>query len=133
MLFLGMGSFSLFACHNLQVRVSVQKGITEMAKHNLEQEQLISEVKNHIAIVRSAHICRKQAKFAYRKEGLLSHDSLDLSSDEWNHYTCWIQSQVVHFCGICFVDDLLQVLFDRHLWSLTFLCLKHVIISLQIF
>ena len=49
----------------LQVRASVQKGITEMAKHNLEQEQLISEVRNHIAIVRSAHICRKQANFAY--------------------------------------------------------------------
>lgn len=51
--------FSHNACHGLQVRTSMQKNITEMAKHNLEQEQLISEVKNHIAIVRSAHICRK--------------------------------------------------------------------------
>lgn len=40
----------------LQVRVSVLKGITDMAKQNLEQEQLISEVKNHIAIVRLALI-----------------------------------------------------------------------------
>ena len=39
-----------------------------MAKHNLEQEQLISEVKNHIAIVRSAHIYRKQVKFVYPKK-----------------------------------------------------------------
>lgn len=60
------------AFHDLQVHASVQKGITEMAKHNLEQEQLISEVKNHIAIVRSAHIYRKQAKFVYCKEGLRS-------------------------------------------------------------
>lgn len=40
----------------MQVQASVQKGIVEMAKHNLEQEQVISEVKNHIAIVRSVHM-----------------------------------------------------------------------------
>ena len=42
-------------CHGLgcsQVRESVRKGVIDMAKSNLEQEQLISEVKNHIAIVR---------------------------------------------------------------------------------
>ena len=131
-----MGPFLLFACHTLQVRASVQKGITEMAKHNLEQEQLIAEVKNHIAIVRLAHICRQQAKFAYREECLLSHDSLDVSSDEWNHYTCQMQSQIVHICGIYFVDDLLQGycwFYQVGTWCLTFLCLKHVIILLQIF
>ena len=36
----------------LQVRASVRKGIVDMANSNLEKEQLISEVKNHIAIVR---------------------------------------------------------------------------------
>lgn len=49
--------FSSIACHHSQVRASVLKGITDMAKQNLEQEQLISEVKNHIAIVRSANSC----------------------------------------------------------------------------
>jgi hypothetical protein len=36
----------------LQVQDSVRKGIIDMANSNLEKEQLISEVKNHIAIVR---------------------------------------------------------------------------------
>ncbi len=36
----------------LQVQDSVRKGIIGMANSNLEKEQLISEVKNHIAIVR---------------------------------------------------------------------------------
>lgn len=76
-----------------------------MAKHNLEQEELISEVKNHIAIVRSAHICRKQAKFAYRGERHLSHDMIDLFSHKWHYYMCYMQSQVMHTYSICFVVD----------------------------
>lgn len=36
----------------LQVQDSVRKGIIDMANSNLEKEQLICEVKNHIAIVR---------------------------------------------------------------------------------
>lgn len=36
----------------LQVQDSVRKSIIDMANSNLEKEQLISEVKNHIAIVR---------------------------------------------------------------------------------
>ena len=41
---------SRYTC--LQIRASVRKGIVDMASSNLEKEQLISEVKNHIAIVR---------------------------------------------------------------------------------
>lgn len=47
-------------CHGFgcwQVRESVRKGVIDMAKSNLEQEQLISEVKNHIAIVRCDACC----------------------------------------------------------------------------
>ena len=60
---------------HLQVRASVLKGITDMAKQNLEQEQLISEVKNHIAIVRSALICKTYTSLivACSTEGLLLH------------------------------------------------------------
>ncbi|KAL3159778.1 hypothetical protein ABBQ38_010185 [Trebouxia sp. C0009 RCD-2024] len=49
-----------------QVRVSVLKGITDMAKQNLEQEQLISEVKNHIAIVRSSEHAPTKEQFDSR-------------------------------------------------------------------
>ena len=40
-----------------QVQDSVRKGIIDMANSNLEKEQLISEVKNHIAIVRYVMKC----------------------------------------------------------------------------
>lgn len=61
-------AYIVTACCNLQVLASVQKGILDMAKQNLEQEQLISEVKNHIAIVRLACISETgHANFVSKK------------------------------------------------------------------
>lgn len=49
-----------------QVRASVRTGIVDMANHNLEKEQLISEVKNHIAIVRSSEYAAAKEQFDSR-------------------------------------------------------------------
>lgn len=49
-----------------QIRASVRKGIVDMASSNLEKEQLISEVKNHIAIVRSSEYAAAKEQFDSR-------------------------------------------------------------------
>ncbi|DBA73104.1 TPA: hypothetical protein ACH3X2_010043 [Trebouxia sp. C0005] len=49
-----------------QVQDSVRKSIIDMANSNLEKEQLISEVKNHIAIVRSSEYAAAKEQFDSR-------------------------------------------------------------------